>query len=167
MVVRLNVILCKKPQGLVDPSFVQVLENVIEDFSPCWALTPTSSYIFVFQERGYALENSWPGPSCLFFSFPFWKNLLLSPQTMRSWAWNSEWGLPSPQPATASVLFLEHKGVGEGEGTGKQEELACPSKTQAPAQKWGNRMKVALRKDCRNWTQRKLDPNPALLSPPT
>ncbi|XP_027630173.1 cytochrome P450 2J2 isoform X2 [Tupaia chinensis] len=36
------------------------------------------------KESGPALENSWPRPSCLFSSLPFYKNLPSGPQTMRS-----------------------------------------------------------------------------------
>lgn len=69
---------------------------------------------FIFQESGYALENSWPGLSCLFSSLPLCKDLPSGPQTMRSWASSSERDSPSPQSATDSVQSLGPEGEGEG-----------------------------------------------------
>ena len=72
-------------QGQADLPLAQVLQDVVEDFRPCWHKPPKGvTHIFVFQESGCALENSWPGLSCLFFLPHFCKNLPLGRQRMRS-----------------------------------------------------------------------------------
>ena len=82
---------------------------------------------------------------------------------MRSWACSSEWASPSPQSATGSVLLLEPDCQGAG-GEGKQEEWAC---APAPHLMAGHLLRSegtapsASRTGHRNWTQRKLNPNPS------
>ena len=82
---------------------------------------------------------------------------------MRSWACSSEWASPSPQSATGSVLFLKPDCRGAG-GEGKQEEWAYVPAHHLMA---GHLLRSegaafsASRTGHRNWTQRKLDPNPS------
>lgn len=61
---------------------------------------------FVWQTRKIA-KNNLPGLRCSFFSLLLWKNLPSRPQSMKSWAWNSEWASTFPKSATISVLSLD------------------------------------------------------------